>query len=387
MNTETYDSIACRFGTPLYLYKEQLIIQQTKLAKNVIGARDCFFTYAVKANNNPHLLKLIHENGFGMEIATPGEFSIALKAGVSPFEMIWNSNGKTREQIDFFVKNGIGAVNIDSIEEMELWQTATLDNSPERITQFFLRVNPCVDPVTHPYLATGITDSKFGIHENLIPEALLRAKEMNIIFSGLHTHIGSQITDHITFSDVYSRMFDLSAEYGFQQVNLGGGWGINYSDKTLNLDEISKTIQRMNFNCRILMELGRFIIGEAGSYIVKVVQVKWSGSKHFVVVDGGMNHLIRPALYGAIHPYEVLGDKGSYSPEFDIVGPLCESGDFLIKKAKGLLPKTGSIIIFKCAGAYGYSMANHYNGTSKPAEVLLTAHGEVKEIRERERIG
>jgi diaminopimelate decarboxylase len=384
MNQEKMQSIATRYGTPLYLYDENTIVSQIQKVKEVLMGLQYQISYAMKANSNPELIQIIQGEGLGMEVATPGEFSYASRASVKPAQMIWNSNGKTQEQIDFFMEQGIGTVNIDSLEEMDLWGTKLVKGlSPCRI-QFFLRIDPCIDAKTHPYLSTGLINSKFGIQEHLIPLAIQKAKDLQIPLVGLHTHIGSQIIQTSPLQEIYTRMFALSRQFGFSQVNLGGGWGIPYSGQSLDLSQLSKTLQEYGKDFKITMELGRFIIGESGTYIARVISVKWSGSRHFVVLDGGMNHLIRPALYGAVHPYEFTGDKEEHSDSFDIVGPLCESGDILVKNAKGSLPKVGTLLQIKMAGAYGYSMANNYNATAKPAEVLIGRDGSIREIRSRE---
>jgi diaminopimelate decarboxylase len=386
MKPEIVQAIAARYGTPFYLYEETTILRQIQQVKEVVKDLQNNVTYALKANSNPELLKIIYREGLGMEVATPGEFSYAIQVKCKPEGILWNSNGKTPEQIRWMRKHGLGTVNIDSLEEMDLWgEQRQIDPDLTKI-RFFLRINPNINPNTHPYLSTGLLTSKFGIQEHLIPQAIKKASDLSIPLAGFHAHIGSQITTSTPLVEIYTRMFALSREYGFNQVNLGGGWGIPYNGVSLDLSELSKTLKKEGKDFHITLELGRFIIGEAGTYIAKVISTKWSGSRHFVGVDGGMNHLIRPALYGAVHPYDFLGESAGYCEDFDIVGPLCESGDILVKNAKGNLPKAGSLVAIKMAGAYGYSMASNYNGTAKPAEILIGCDGSIREIRAREQL-
>jgi diaminopimelate decarboxylase len=384
MNPEILQSIASTYGTPFYLYEENTIRRQIDQVKEVVEGLQSQVTYALKANANPELLRIIHRQGLEMEVATPGELKLAINAGSKASEIIWNSNGKTPEHIDFFCQQGIGSVNIDSLEEMDLWINPLQKHPNAANIRFFLRINPNIDPKTHPYLSTGLLTSKFGIQESLIPQGIHKARDLKIPLVGFHAHIGSQITTVNPLQEIYTRMFALSKQHGFDQVNLGGGWGIPYTGEPLSLSALSETLHLVGQGFKISMELGRFIIGESGTYVTKVCSTKWSGSRHFVVLDGGMNHLIRPALYGAIHPYEFLKETEVYCDDFDIVGPLCESGDILVKNARGYLPKVGSLVAIKMAGAYGYSMASHYNGTGRPCEVLIEKNGTIREIRARE---
>jgi diaminopimelate decarboxylase len=386
MNLDIVQSIAERYGTPFYLYEEATILRQIQQVKEVVKGLQSHITYALKANSNPEILKIIRREGLGMEVAAPGEFSYAIQAKCKPEDVLWNSNGKTPEQIRWMMEQGPGSVNIDSLEEMDLWSGSLHKHLNSANIQFFLRINPNIDPMTHPYLSTGLLTSKFGIQEHLIPQAIQKARDLSIPLAGFHAHIGSQITTAAPLVEIYTRMFALSREYGFSKVNLGGGWGIPYYGLPLDLLELSKTLQMEGKDFRITLELGRFIVGEAGTYIAKVISTKWSGSRHFVVVDGGMNHLIRPALYRAVHPYDFLGEPTVYCEDFDIVGPLCESGDILVKNAKGNLPTAGNLVAVKMAGAYGYSMASNYNGTAKPAEILIGCDGSIREIRAREQL-
>ena len=384
MNQAVVESIAKTYGTPFYYYEEEVILKQIQKVKQVLGDLSNHLTYALKANSNPEILTMIQREGLGMEVATPGEMRLAMKSGTNPSEVIWNSNGKPPETIHYFCEQSVGAVNIDSLEELDLWGFYLSGHPLVKIPRLFLRINPDIDPKTHPYLSTGLLSSKFGVQEHLIPLSLKKAKDLHLSLAGLHAHIGSQILDTSPLQTTYARMFALSRFYGFSEVNLGGGWGIPYQSQSLDLTEISKTIQHDGTGLTISLELGRFIVGEAGTYVARVIGTKWSGSRHFVVLDGGMNHLIRPALYGAVHPYEFFGNITECKADFDIVGPLCESGDILVKNTSGYLPEVGSLVAINLAGAYGYSMASHYNGTGRPAEILIDSKGTFREIRARE---
>ncbi|MBF0408431.1 MAG: diaminopimelate decarboxylase [Candidatus Riflebacteria bacterium] len=360
--------LAEKYGTPLYLYDAEVIRSQIRKAKKVFEGLDVRIFFALKANSNTALLSIMKEMGIGADVVGPGEIFCAKKAGIS--EMILNGNGKTVRIRDSFINAGGKYVSIDSLEEMKLWQN-------ERLVKF-LRINPNVVAGGHPSISTGGSHHKFGVSINEIDKC---AEEIQ----GLHVHIGSQITTVDPFEEAYSRVVQISNRLGFSWLDIGGGWGIRYKDSELDLEEFRRRIVPIlsNFKGKIAAELGRFIIASAGSLILRVTEVKRAG-KIFVTADGGMNVLMRPALYDAYHKITPVGPVGK--PEIcDVVGPLCETGDVLAKNREMAIPQPGALLMVENTGAYGYSMSNNYNGMPRPAEILLENEDD-KLIRPRESV-
>jgi len=371
---EIFEKIAEKFGTPTYVYFADTIREKARRVLEVFENLEVLPTFAVKANGNPVLLRILRDAGYGMDVVTPGELIASELAGVSMDKIVWNGNGKTEEEMKFFLLKGVKMVNVDSFEEMELWRkmkTHDLD--------FFIRVNPDVDPKTHPHISTGLKKHKFGIPLNSLEDFLKKFSDMNVV--GLHVHIGSQITDVSPFVEALSKVIEASDKYGFKSINIGGGWGINYEGKELNLEEFKEKVIPLLKGKKVIFEIGRYIIGPAGVLLLRVVRVK-KGNKNFIVADGGMNTLIRPSLYSAYHNIKILG-RNEDVKKFDVVGPLCESGDILGIDRYLPEPEEGDLLIVENAGAYGFSMSNNYNSTLKPAEVLVDGD-RVYLIRKRE---
>lgn len=386
VNFSLIDFIASKFGTPVYIYWEEIIKKQIKKVFDVFSGVDFYPTFAVKANSNPQLLRLIKESGFGMEVASLGELYGAIKAYEKPENVIWNSNGKTLEEMKIFLNNKIGKINIDSLEELTDWGKLLSGNSVSKLPKFYLRINPDIDGNTHKYISTGLRIHKFGILIGSISFGIEMSKKIGIEISGFHIHIGSQIVKMEPFIKAFEEVTRLLKKYGLSEVNIGGGWGINYDNDLLDLEAYRNKILPILKDYKIIAEFGRFIIGEAGIYLVRVIRIKKSGDQMFVVVDGGMNHLLRPALYGAKHPFRIIGESSSSKAKYNIVGPICESGDVLCNDVFDFVPKESSLIAFAASGAYGFSMANHYNGYPLPPEVLIRCDGNVKLIRKRENL-
>ncbi|MBO8161568.1 MAG: diaminopimelate decarboxylase [Thermosipho sp. (in: Bacteria)] len=375
---EIFEKIAMKFGTPTYVYFEEILEKRALMVKQVFENLNFLPTVAVKANNNPYLLKILKDMGFGADILGEGEFLACKFAGITPEKIVWNGNGKSKKQREFFLSKGIKYVNVDSKEEFELlWKE-------KEGFELFLRVNPDIDPKTHPYISTGLKKHKFGMSFSQAEEIL---EKYGRKISGFHIHIGSQINDISPFKEALEKVTLLAKKYNVRSINIGGGWGIRYKDESeLNVDELKKTMVPILKNYEfVINEIGRFIFAPSGVLLTKVLLVKRTEEKTFVVVESGMNHLIRPALYGAFHEIEVLDPKNPVV-KLDVVGPLCESGDFLAENINLPLPEVDDLVIIKNAGAYGFSMANNYNGTTKPAEVLVKKDGAIKLIRKRQSI-
>ncbi|WP_333640102.1 diaminopimelate decarboxylase [Mesotoga prima] len=363
-----FQKLANEFGTPLYVYDAEKIRKRIKKAKTVFEGLDAEIVFALKANNNPALLKIMAEEEIGADVVSRGELLASKMAGMK--RILWNGNGKTDEDITHFVNQGLNIVCIDSLQELPLWDGVNVIK--------LLRVNPDVDARTHPHISTGLRAHKFGVPIEKVSEVADR-------IDGIHLHIGSQITDVEPFFDAYSKALDCAKQYGFKYIDLGGGWGIDYEGRELDIESLQKGISEIfaGFDGKLIAELGRFIIGPAGYLVTKVVSVKPS-EKIFIVTDAGMNALIRPVLYDAHHRIQVLASTKK-TVTADVVGPLCESGDILARGRKLEVPIPGTAIVLENAGAYGFSMANNYNGMPFPAEVLVDGE-EVKLIRRRQSI-
>lgn len=363
-----FQKLANEFGTPLYVYDAQKIRKRIAKAKKVFEGLDAEIVFALKANNNPSLLKIMAEQEIGADVVSRGELLASKMAGMK--RILWNGNGKTHEDIVHFTNQGLDIVCVDSLQELPLWDGVDVKK--------LLRVNPDVDARTHPHISTGLRAHKFGVPIEKVEGVADR-------IDGLHLHIGSQITDVEPFLDAYSKALECAKEFGFKYIDLGGGWGIDYEGEELDIEKLQKGIAKLfsDFEGKLISELGRYIIGPAGCLVTTVVSVKPS-EKIFVVTDAGMNALIRPVLYDAHHRIQVLSGT-SKSVTADVVGPLCESGDILARSRKIEVPIPGTAIVFENAGAYGFSMANNYNGMPLPAEVLVDGDS-VKLIRRRQSI-
>ncbi|HQG02011.1 MAG TPA: diaminopimelate decarboxylase [Fervidobacterium sp.] len=370
--------IAQTYGTPVYVYFADEINERIEKVKSIFEGINILPTFACKANNNPHIVEHFSRNGFGTDIVSIGEYYVSKRAGVDDQKIVWNGNGKSRHEIEV-LSNCVGYVNIDSVEEYERWKEYETDAT------FFLRVNPDVDPMTHHHISTGLKKNKFGIPVEEIDKILNDKNGPKI--SGFHVHIGSQIVDVEPFDEALSSVANLSRRYGFSKINIGGGWGIKYEDKELNLEEYKrKIIPHLEGFELILFELGRYLIAPAGLLVATVQYVKRTSHKTFVVVDAGMNTLIRPAMYDAYHNMIVLTPTEGIA-KADVVGPLCESGDLLARDREIQIPKVGSHVVFENVGAYGYSMSSNYNSYPRPAEVLVSENGsKITLIRRRETI-
>lgn len=364
------------FGTPLYIYDAEIIRRQIAIAREVMAGLDAAFFFAVKANGNPHLLSIMHECGFGADIVSEGELAAARRAGIPGSNMLLNGNGKDLSIRDAFLAGQGAVVSLDNPDELSLWQDAPVRK--------LLRINPDIVAGGHPLISTGGKNHKFGVP----PE---RIAEIAAQLDGLHVHIGSQIADPEPFVEAYSRIIELSEKYKFPVLDIGGGWGIDYGPGHPGLDpqafrqKVFPILQR--FPGSLLVELGRWVIAPAGVLLSRVVRIK-GGGRQFVVANAGMNALMRPALYDAHHRIEVVSDHDhppSAETVCDVVGPLCETGD-LLGHDRSLPPcHPGDLLLIGETGAYGYSMANQYNGMPRPAEILID-RGSVRLIRRRETI-
>lgn len=385
--------LALRFGTPLYVYSYYTLIGHFLRLKDAFKEIDPLICYSVKANSNLAILRALVDKGAGLDIVSGGELFRALKVGCPPEKIVYASVGKTDKEIEEAIKNGILFFNVESVPELE--NINRISKKLRKITQVAIRINPDVAPKTHKFITTGKLTNKFGIDFKSVWQIMLVRKALsNVKVSGLHIHIGSQITESAPFVEAITKVADFISQLkkkgvNLEYLNIGGGLGIIYDRETPQtarkyagriLPILKKT------GLRIILEPGRFIAGNAGILVTKVLYIKSTPKKKFIIVDAGMNDLIRPALYDAFHQVLPLEAVESHAEKADVVGPICESGDFFAKERK--LPKVqeGSYLAIMGAGAYGFSMSSNYNSRPRAQEVLVVK-GRVFVIRKRESYG
>ncbi len=381
--------LAERFGTPLYVYSYATLINHFVKLKTAFHSVKPLICYSVKANSNLAILKALVNEGAGLDIVSGGELFRALKAGCSSEKIVYASVGKIDYEIEEAIKLGILFFNVESFSELKNIQHIAR-NLKKRVN-VALRINPDVEPKTHKYITTGKLTNKFGIDFKTARRVILLARGFSHVkIAGLHIHIGSQITTPEPFVAAIAKVIKFISGLRKERIileylNIGGGLGIIY-DK-----EAPQTAQKFaakvlpllrKSGLKIIMEPGRFIVGNAGILVTKVLYVKNTPKKKFIIVDAGMNDLIRPALYEAYHNIVALS-KINKTEKADVVGPICESGDFFAKDRA--LPKAeeGSYLAIMGAGAYGFSMSSNYNSRLKAQEVMVVKD-KVFVIRKRE---
>ena len=382
--------LAEKYGTPLYIYSYNTLSRHFRAYDDAFNDYPHIICFAIKSNSNTAILRLFAKNGGGADIVSGGELYVALKAGMKPEKIVYAGVGKTEDEIRFALKSKILMFNVES--EDELRGIDRVAGKMERRAPVALRINPDIDPETHPYVATGLRRHKFGIP---IEEALeyyrlaSRLKNINVI--GIHKHIGSQITRISPFVDALKRILLLIDKLSIQGVkiyylDIGGGLGISYRDEEppVPKDLARNLIPLLNGRkLTLIMEPGRSIVGNAGILVTKTLYLKKGEEKEFIIVDAGMNDLIRPSLYGAYHHLLPVVRKKRNTILCDVVGPICESSDFLATERELSRVKQGEYIAVMGAGAYGFSMSSNYNSRRRAAEVLVKG-SEHFLIRERE---
>ncbi|MCX7957721.1 MAG: diaminopimelate decarboxylase [Deltaproteobacteria bacterium] len=383
-------NLADKYGTPLYVYSKKTLERHFKTYTEAFRYIDHIVCFAVKSNPNPAILKTLARLGAGADIVSGGELYLALKAGIPPEKIVYTGVGKTEEEIIFALKSGILMFNIESEEELR--EIDIIAGKLNRKARIGLRVNPEVDARTHPYISTGLKKYKFGIPiENAI-ELYVAAKRLrNVEITGIHSHIGSQITAAEPFIESLNNILRLTDNLrkigiSIKYLDIGGGLGIRYKDEEPPLPgELSVKLRKLlvGQDVRIILEPGRSIVGNAGILLGKVLYTK-KAHKTFIITDTGMNDLIRPTLYQAYHQILPLKKSKLTKTIFgDLVGPICESGDYIAKER--VLPnlKRGDYFAVMSAGAYGFSMSSNYNARPRAAEVLVDGK-KVTLIRKRE---
>ena len=386
-------SIADEFNTPCYVYSKSALTQAFESFS--AGFKDCdhLVCFAVKANPSLAILNLFAKLGAGFDIVSGGELARVLAAGGDPKKIVFSGVGKTEAEMQAALNANIFCFNVESASELQ--RLNDVANFMGKVAPISLRVNPNVDAKTHPYISTGLKNNKFGVaYEDALDIYLQAAKMSNITIHGVDCHIGSQITELSPFLDAFDRVLalvDALAENGIviQHIDAGGGIGICYNDETPPEFTVFATAMRAKLgsrNVKLVFEPGRALVGNAGVLLTKVEYLKHTESKNFAIVDAAMNDLMRPALYDAYHDIKAVQPRqdDTEALTYEIVGPVCESGDFL-GHDRTLALVEGDILAIMSAGAYGMSMSSNYNTRPRAAEVMVDGN-QCHLIRKREQI-
>ena len=372
------DEIARRFGTPCYVYSRAAIEGAYGEYARALRDRESLICYSVKANSNLAVLALLARLGAGFDIVSGGELARVLAAGGDPRKTVFSGVGKTEAEIELALQKNILCLNLES--EPELARVAAVARRMGRRAPVAFRVNPDIDARTHPYISTGLSENKFGVayaEAERLYAAAARLTDIELI--GIGCHIGSQLTSAAPFVDAVGRIAALTdrlarAGIALKHIDIGGGIGIRYQDETPQtigafLDGALGMLSGRTET--LIVDPGRSIVGNAGVLLSRVEYVKPGPARNFMVVDSAMNDLIRPALYGAWHDVRQVREAGGGTHAiYDVVGPVCESGDFLAKDRR-LSAREGDLLAFMSAGAYGMAMSSNYNSRPRPAEVLV----------------
>ena len=381
--------VASRFGTPCYVYSRQAMTDAYEAYRNALAGRDALICYAVKANSNLAILNLFAQLGGGFDIVSGGELERVLAAGGDAKKIVFSGVGKSRAEITSALRANIKCFNVESFGELHRINDLACELAIKAPVS--LRVNPDVDPRTHPYISTGLKTSKFGIaYADALPLYRDAARLSNIRIAGVGCHIGSQLLDPAPAAEAAQkivRLADMLKREGIalEHIDLGGGMGIRYCDEAvLSASEYLRPIlDSMNGRAEtVLIEPGRSLVGNAGLLLTRVEFVKQGDEKDFVVVDAAMNDLLRPALYGAWHDIVPVQTRHGAVRLSEVVGPVCESGDFL-GHDRLLNVREGDLLAVMSAGAYGMSMSSNYNSRPRAAEVIIDG-GNVHLVRQRE---
>lgn len=374
----SFEELISKFGTPLYVYSS------SELAKNVRAYQEAFpsdktlFCYSCKANSNLEILRIIKDSSFGADVVSAGELFVSLKAGISSDKIVYAGVGKREDEIVYALNSNILMFNVESEQELlTINQIATSLNKRARIS---FRLNPDVNPETHRYISTGLAENKFGIDikdAEAIYQKASRLKGIEVV--GCQMHIGSQLTKLSPIVEATTKLVNLAKKLiasgiKIDYLDLGGGLGIAYKDeKVPTVKQLAEKVLPLinGLNVTLILEPGRSIIGTVGVLLTRIIYTKWKRNKNFVVVDAGMNDLLRPSLYDAYHEIVPCEIKNNKKIKADIVGPICESSDFLARNRLIQSVDRGDYLCVKSVGAYGFSMSSNYNLRLRPAEVLV----------------
>lgn len=378
--------------TPVYIYSKQHFSEQFKKFDKAFSRKHSI-SFAIKANSNLSVIKTFAELGSGADIVSKGELFRALKAGVDPQKIVFSGVAKTDDEIEYALQNDIMMINLESKDELyAVNRVAEKLNTKAKIA---FRINPEVDPKTHPYISTGLKKNKFGIPYNEVLDTYIEASRLdNIEIYGIQFHIGSQLLDSTPIYDASVKVADIIKQLKekgikIKAIDVGGGLGIVYDKKEDNPPSVETYVKQIEEafkdfpDALLVCEPGRFLVGNGGILVTQVVYHKTNGKKNFIIVDAGMNDLIRPSLYGAFQEIEPINIKNGKRLVCDIVGPICETGDFLARDYEMEDVENGGYLTVFSAGAYGFTMASNYNSRPKACEVMVDGDT-YKIIRKRE---
>ena len=390
----SFKKIAADFGTPCFIYSHNDLVKNFSEIKNVFASEKRKVFYSVKANSNLSILKVLLELGAGFDIVSLGELERVIKIGAQPEKIIYSGVGKSEEEIIRSLEYGIHCFNVESFSELE--RINSIATKLNKVAPVSIRINPNIDPGSHEFISTGVETTKFGINlKNMMDAFIYANNEKSIELLGIDYHIGSQIESLDPFKEAIisvKKIVDQLKEnnINIKLIDMGGGLGINYQNNDApSLNDFGKTInQVINDNelsdYDFIIELGRSIVGNVGYILTSVEYIKKDSEKNFVIVDAGMDNLIRPALYGAWHEIKPITDNKEQNILCDIVGPVCECTDFL-GKDRQLSVQQGDLLIISSCGAYASSMASNYNSRPKPSEIMIK-NGEMHIISRKEKI-
>lgn len=382
--------IAEQVGTPVYIYSARTLRRHFRVMRDAFKGSDTIICFAMKALSNLSILRLFSDLGAGFDIVSAGELMRCLKAGADPGKIVFSGVGKTDSEIETALNANILMINVES--RPELHRVSEVARRLHRNARVSLRVNPDLDPGTHPHISTGHRDSKFGVPLSQVREYYAEARGLpNLDLAGLSTHIGSQITDTSPFVEAAQKvaaiMRDLRADgVALKYLDLGGGLGIPYQEEPPEPAEYAAALlgPLRELGVKIIIEPGRVLVGNAGILVTRVLYVKETDVKRFVVVDGAMNDLIRPVLYEAFHEIRPVEQHQHASTQIaDVVGPVCESGDFFARERELPEVQAGELLAVMSAGAYGFVMASNYNSRPRAPEVIVDG-ARFHVVRERE---
>ncbi len=384
--------VAAQFGTPVFAYSKAAMLSALAAYQRGFAGRKAQICYAMKANSNLAVLQVFAQAGCGFDIVSGGELARVLAAGGTPDKIIFSGVGKTRDEMKQALSIGIGCFNVESEAELDVLNEVALSLNTQAPVS--LRVNPNVDPKTHPYISTGLKGNKFGVaHENALKTYQRAASLPGLRVVGIDCHIGSQITEDTPYLDAMDRILDLVAEVEaagipIHHIDFGGGLGINYNGDTPPAADqlwqklLAKLDARGYGDRQLMIEPGRSLVGNAGVCLSEVVFMKPGEQKNFCIIDAAMNDLPRPAMYQAFHQIVPVTPRAGATTLVDVVGPVCESGDW-IGRDRELNVQAGDTLAVLSAGAYCMSMSSNYNTRGRAAEVLIDGDA-VHLIRERE---
>jgi diaminopimelate decarboxylase len=386
------ESLAERFRTPTYVYSQTAIANNFSRLKQGLARVPNLICYSVKANSNLSILSLLRQAGAGFDVVSGGELARALRAGAVPENIVFSGVGKSEEEIDTGISTAILMFNVESAGELERIESRARSlGKPARIA---IRINPDVEAQTHPYISTGQSIHKFGVPKDAALGLYRRAAQSSYLkICGVACHIGSQILDVEPFLKALDEILGAAAQLeaegiSVEYLDLGGGYGIRYAnEQPLDFDALGRRLgeRLLAAKYRLIVEPGRALVGDAGILLTRVLYVKRNRQKNFIVVDAGMNDLMRPTLYGSYHEIVPVREHASEKLRADVVGPLCETGDFLAQDREMPEVEPGELLAILAAGAYGFVLSSNYNTRPRPAEVLV--HGSRAElVRPRERL-